>query len=236
MSSLNDDAPIWVGRAVGSGQWANSLIEFVDAAKASGQPNAVANLSFELAQLNADESLSTRFELTRPEWEALEYAHRNNVIVVAAAGNDSGAISALGQAASLFDNIITVGSTQQVDASQAIATGFDRASYSNFGTTLSLVANGGTPDNPILAPVEEGMGTMSGTSVATAKVTGVISQVWAANPALNYQQVIDILKTTAVDLNTPNWDVETGAGLALYGSSGGNANYTVELVTPEFMT
>ena len=35
----------------------------------------------------------------------------------------------------------------------------------------------------------------------------------SANPELSYRQVIEILKETATDLNTPGWDPETGAGL-----------------------
>jgi hypothetical protein len=54
---------------------------------------------------------------------------------------------------------------------------------------------------------------MNGSSVATAKVTGAVSQVWAANPDLSYRQVLDLLKDTATDLNNPNWDEQTGAGL-----------------------
>ena len=38
--------------------------------------------------------------------------------------------------------------------------------------------------------VGESTGLMAGTSVAAAQVTGAISQVWAANPLLNYQQVL----------------------------------------------
>ena len=37
IDGINDDTPVWVGRAIGSGKWAESLVEFVDAAKASGQ-------------------------------------------------------------------------------------------------------------------------------------------------------------------------------------------------------
>ncbi len=54
---------------------------------------------------------------------------------------------------------------------------------------------------------------MAGTSVAAAKVTGAVSQVWAANPGLSYPQVKEILKQTAVDLGQSGWDVETGSGL-----------------------
>ncbi|WP_155968925.1 S8 family serine peptidase [Kamptonema formosum] len=344
IDGMNDDAPIWLGRAVGSGKWAESLREFVDAAKASGQPNAVVNLSFDLTQINPDGSVTTRYELTPQEREALEYARQNGVMVVVAAGNDGGTMSALGQASQEFDNIITVGS---------IDYNGNRAEYSSFGDGLDIVARGGTSDQPIVSTVGEGadldgfssndeisedemsaianatfegifgssldtgasepdavppeelssedrqvleqaiaelqqllsdgldpdkglislelldgyfsaaldavsqfldafgedftdlivnalealektvddsdvstltddyfsmsfdfgVGEMAGTSVAAAKVTGAVSQVWAANPGLSYIQVKEILKKTAVDLNAPGWDEETGAGL-----------------------
>jgi hypothetical protein len=187
IDGINDDAAVWLSRAVGSGKWAESLVEFVDAAKASGQPNAIVNLSFDLIQVQADGSVTTRHDLTASERAALEYARQNNVIIVAASGNTGEAMSALGQAATEFDNILTVGAADQLD----------RAIYSSYGDGLSLLANANG----------------EGTSVAAAKVTGVASQVWAANPDLNYRQVIDILESTATDLKTPGWDTETGSGL-----------------------
>lgn len=187
IDGLNDDAPLWLSRAVGSGKWAESLVEFVDTAKASGQPNAVVNLSFDLVQANPDGSLTTRYELTSSERTALEYARQNHVLVVSAAGNQGGAMSALGQAAQEFDNLIVVGA----------ADGLDRADSSSYGNGLTLLAE------------NDG----AGTSTATAQVTGAVSQIWAANPELNYHQVIDVLEVTAIDLNTPGWDEETGFGV-----------------------
>ncbi|MEH2073792.1 MAG: S8 family serine peptidase [Nostoc sp.] len=345
IDGINDTAPVWVGRAIGSGKWAESLKEFVDEFKTSGQPNGVVNLSFDLTQTNPDGSITTRYELTPQEREALEYARQNGVIVVVAAGNNGGTMSALGQASQEFDNIITVGS---VDFNK------QKTGYSNYGYGLDLMAYGGTPEQPIIStmgdgadiddeelpedemsanaknafeevfgsfsdrnlkdletdeqelenltieerqvyeqatkdidqllqdylgaasqkialeyvdgyylasvdaldkfinafdgdlgntllkaqeildeagvstdtvantndtnadfsiPLDLGVGEMAGTSVAAAKVTGVVSQVWAANPKLSYQQVKEILKQTAVDLNTPGWDKETGSGL-----------------------
>ncbi|MEQ9551174.1 MAG: DUF4114 domain-containing protein [Coleofasciculus sp. G3-WIS-01] len=61
VEGINDDAPIWVGRAVGSGKWAESLVEFVDAAQESGQPNAVVNLSLDLTQIDANGEVLTRY-------------------------------------------------------------------------------------------------------------------------------------------------------------------------------
>ncbi|MGL5062524.1 MAG: S8 family serine peptidase [Microcoleus sp.] len=344
IDGMNDDASIWLGRAIGSGKWAESLREFVDAAKASGQPKAVVNLSFDLTQTNPDGSVTTRYELTPQERQAIEYARQNGVMIVVAAGNNGGTMSALGQASQEFDNIITVGS---------INYNGDRADYSSFGYGLDFVARGGTPNEQILStvgegvnlkqmigdeeapedemsanarttfeevfgafsdgkesendeqelesltpeerqvydeatkeidqllkdylgaasekialeyvdgyygasvdalskfvdafdgdladnlikaqeileeagfktdtptetnldfsiPLDLGIGEMAGTSVAAAKVTGAVSQVWAANPGLSYFQVKEILKQTAVDLNKPGWDLETGSGL-----------------------
>ncbi|HEY9828928.1 MAG TPA: S8 family serine peptidase, partial [Stenomitos sp.] len=236
IDGINDQAPIYVARATGSGQWAQALTDFVDAAKESGQPNAIANLSLDLTQVNPDGSVTTRYEFTPQERGALEYARQNNVLVVVSAGNDGGVMSALGQASQEFDNIITVGAAKPIDLSTPVDNSFnkisvgetptldipdistdinttdtdslpindypdslipveqafDRADYSSYGYGLDLVASGGTIDNPVLSTVRDGVGTMAGTSVATAQVTGAASQVWAANPGLSYRQVIEI--------------------------------------------
>ncbi|WP_017305805.1 S8 family serine peptidase [Spirulina subsalsa] len=213
IDGINPDAPIWLGRAVGSGQWANSLVEFVDAAIESGQPNAVVNLSLDLTQIDAEGNVTTRYEFTPMERAAIEYARQNNVLLVVAAGNDGGVMSALGQASQEFDNIITVGAAQQFDPTASPWQGADRADYSSYGRGLDLMAYGGTTENPQLSLTGEGTSAMAGTSVATAKVTGAVSQVWAANPGLSYRQVIEILKQTATDLGETGFDLATGAGL-----------------------
>ncbi|MEM9542596.1 MAG: DUF4114 domain-containing protein [Cyanobacteria bacterium P01_E01_bin.42] len=199
-SEVNDKTPIWVGRAVGSGRWAESLVEFVDAARESGQPNAVVNLSMDLTQIDAEGNISTRYEFTPLEMAALEYARQNDVLVAVAAGNEGGVMSALGQASEQFDHIITVGAAEEIDADVPVWQGSDRADYSSYGTGLDIVADGT-------------LGDAEGTSLATARVAGAASRVWAANPDLSYQQVIEALRETAIDLNAPGWDVETGAGL-----------------------
>ncbi|MCT7949860.1 S8 family serine peptidase [Ancylothrix sp. C2] len=209
IEGINDDAPIWVGRAVGSGKWEESLREFVDTAVASSQPNAIINLSFELTEVNDSYSMSPRFELTAKEKDAIEYARQNNVLIVVAAGNKGKEVSALAGASKEFDNIITVGAVDN----------WNRADYSNYGEGLSILAEGGTQEKPLFSTVGEGVGKVVGTSTAAATVTGAASLVWAANPELSYQQVKVILLETATDLNTAGWDALTGFGLLNVSSS-----------------
>nr|WP_286186698.1 S8 family serine peptidase [Geitlerinema sp. P-1104] len=213
IDGINPEAPVWLGRGVGSGEWASSLVEFVDAAAESGQANAVVNLSLDLTEMDAEGNVSPRYELTVAERTAIEYARQQGVLLVVAAGNDGGNLSALAQASREFDNVLTVGAAEAFDPNLAVAQGHGRAEYSNFGTGLGLLAPGGTAENPVLSTVGDDLGTLAGTSVATARVTGATSLVWAANPELSYRQVIEILQTTATDLGTPNWNPDTGAGL-----------------------
>ncbi|AFZ04941.1 peptidase S8 and S53 subtilisin kexin sedolisin [Oscillatoria nigro-viridis PCC 7112] len=198
-SDTKKSTPIWLGRATGSGNWYQSLIEFVDAAKAAKQPNAVVNLSFDLTQINPDGTQTTRHKLTAEETAALKYAKDNNILIVAAAGNEGNLVSALGQASTEFDNIITVGASENNY----------RAGYSSYGEGLDILAPCDIPQTAEAATTE----TKQGTSIAAAKVTNTLSQMWAANPSLDYLQIKNILLNTAKDIDVPDWDERTGYGI-----------------------
>ena len=165
---------LWYSPAVGSGRWAEALVEFVRRAHASGESNAVVNLSFDLVRVAPDGSLRTRCDLTTRERAALEYARDHGVIVVVAAGNEGRPMSALGAASLEFDNVITVGA----------ARGSRPAHYSSRGDGLTLLADGDA-------------GCLHGTSAAAAAVTAAVTRIWASNPRLGYPQVIDVLTRSA---------------------------------------
>ncbi|HEY9734735.1 MAG TPA: S8/S53 family peptidase, partial [Trichocoleus sp.] len=190
IQSGNPEATILLADSVGKGTWADSLTKFVDTAKATSQTRAVVNASFDLTQKNPDGSITTRQELTAQEKAALNYARENGVLVVASAGNEGGAMSALGQTSWLSDNLIVVGSAE----------GNDRTSYSSYGKGLDFLF-GGNPNSG------------AGTSTSAAKTTQTIAQIWAANPNLTPQQVVQTLEATAIDLQKPGWDAASGLGI-----------------------
>ncbi len=196
-ASSNAPASIWLGRAVGSGDWAASLVEFVATAQALGHPNAVANLSFDLTEVQADGSIIPRNNLSENEIAALEFARQQGIIVVAASGNNNADLSALAQAAQQFDNVLTVGAAEQAGLD------INRASYSNYGEGLSLLAE--VPGN--LA------GSPQGTSLAATQVTQAVQTLWQRHSHLSYSQVTNLLESSATDLQAPGWDNETGHGL-----------------------
>ncbi|NEO26412.1 MAG: DUF4114 domain-containing protein, partial [Kamptonema sp. SIO4C4] len=82
-----------------------------------------------------------------------------------------------------YDNVIVVGSTGD-DVSGG-----------------DILADGGSEENPVVSTVGEDMGTMSGTSVAASQVTGMVSQVWGANPGLSSQQIVEIIQQTATEVD-----------------------------------
>lgn len=201
IDGINSRVPVEVYRAVGSGQWSDALNDAVASAKAQGKTNSIVYLGFDLIYQTDDQAL-TRTELTPQEREALENARRNNVLIFVPSGNTGGVMSALGQASQEFDNIFTIGSIDGVTSPD----------YSSRGYGLDILADGGTAKIPVISTVGEGYGTMHGSSVAAAKVAGAASLLWTEYPDLSAQQIAYILRRSAVDLNTPGWDEETGYG------------------------
>jgi subtilisin family serine protease len=165
--------------------------------------------------------------------DALNYAAAAGVLVVAAAGNEgqptvdfpASYVAAAGPAD---------GSGLAVGASDRHG---HRASFSNSGTTLSLLAPG-TFDNgcrfgvigaiPANPPAFEDNGSCpaavtridgaryayeSGTSYSTPEVAGTAALVWAAKPSLTSVQVASILQETATRPAGTGWTTSTGWGV-----------------------
>jgi subtilisin family serine protease len=173
-------------------------------------------------------NLSYAGPCTQVEFDALRYAiEQKGVLVVAASGNeDAGAVDC--PAAALQPNNGAPSAGLAVGASDYNG---NRASFSNFGLNLSLVAPGTydstncTPRGIFSAlpasnlfgcyqfndPVTGGhYGYANGTSFSSPIVAGTAALMLAARPDLNYSQAAAILKQSP---SQGQWTVDRGWGV-----------------------
>ncbi|MEL6313745.1 MAG: S8 family serine peptidase, partial [Pseudomonadota bacterium] len=125
---------------------------------------------------------------------AVERAQDAGVLIIAAAGN-FGWDQALNPAAltAEFDNVISVAASTQSDT----LAGF--SNYSIDGTTVDVAA----PGTSIRSTTpNDSYDENSGTSMAAPVVAGAAAVIWAANPAMSYKQVIDIIETSVDTLSS----------------------------------
>ena len=113
---------------------------------------------------------------------AIQYAINNNVVIVASSGNDSS--SSVSYPAS-NSNVIAVGAT---------TTSNTRASFSNYGTELDIVAPG--VDIYSTTP-NDNYDTESGTSFAAPQVAATAALLFSIDNTLTAQEVRNIVESTA---------------------------------------
>jgi subtilisin family serine protease len=133
--------------------------------------------------------------------DGVAYARSKGVLIVAAAGNDGGAVGVPARLA----GVIAVG---------AVGPDHVRAPFSAGGSALDLVA----PGVDILQQTLDGAGgyadrSWSGTSMASPHVAGVAALALAAGRATTAVGVTRLLSRTARDLGAPGRDPAYGAGL-----------------------
>jgi serine protease len=133
--------------------------------------------------------------------DGVAYARSKGVLIVAAAGNDGGAVGVPARLA----GVIAVG---------AVGPDHVRAPFSAGGSALDLVA----PGVDILQQTLDGAGgyadrSWSGTSMASPHVAGVAALALAAGRATTAVGVTRLLSRTARDLGAPGRDAAYGAGL-----------------------
>jgi serine protease len=133
--------------------------------------------------------------------EGVSYARSKGVLIVAAAGNDGGAVGVPAR----LSGVIAVGA---VDSNRV------RAPFSAGGRALDLVA----PGVGVLQQTLDGVGgyadrSWSGTSMASPHVAGVAALALAAGRARTAAGLARLLTRTALDLGAPGRDPAYGAGL-----------------------
>jgi hypothetical protein len=144
--------------------------------------------------------------------QAIARASAAGVMLVSSSGN-----SALSYVSypSAHPNVVSVGAVNSFDSAwaQSADTG------SNQGTALDLVA----PGTGILQETTSfgayDYFVATGTSAATAHLSGAAALILSVNPTLSADAVLAILKDTAIDLGSPGFDVATGWGRIAVGEA-----------------
>ena len=130
--------------------------------------------------------------------EAIDYAYNQNVVLIAAAGNENTSRPSF------------PASYPQVLSVAAIDYTGNRASFSNFGDYIDV----GAPGNLIASTyLNQQYASLSGTSMASPHVAGLAGLLRSVNPDLSNREVMDIIENTAYDLGMPGKDFEFGSGL-----------------------
>lgn len=145
----------------------------------------------------------TRNTLDWPEsWdEAFLHAARNDVVVVAAAGNRGSGTEEVGAPATM-PGVLTVAGVNRSGVSSRTA--------SAQGLTIGVSA----PSERLVGVMPDGSYVRwNGTSGATPIVAGVVALVRAAHPELDVANVINRITSTARDAGEPGADVTYGFGL-----------------------
>ena len=136
--------------------------------------------------------------------EVIKKLVANGTVVVCAAGNN-GEENILYPAK--YDEVITVGSYSDTILK-------DRSSFSSWGKELDIMAPG---DKILSTYLNKGYAVLSGTSMATPVVSGVvaliISKYRAENKSLSVDEVKKMLYTTAIDVEGKGWDNRSGWGI-----------------------
>lgn len=145
---------------------------------------------------------------------AVNYARNNDVVMIAAAGNDGTSVVSYPAA---YPQVIAVGATDDTDR---------RASFSNYGTNLDVVAPG-----VMIYSTQGGTGYqyLSGTSAAAPHVAGVAALMLTVSPALEPEEISSIINQTATDISQTAYDPTTGWGIV-------NAFRAVETVSAPRVT
>lgn len=129
--------------------------------------------------------------------DVIQFAHRRGVVLVASAGNSS---TDAPHYPSAYAETIAVGASTPDER---------LAAFSNYGTTLDVVA----PGTEIwTTTLRKSYAQFGGTSAAAPFVSALAGLLRSRSPEWNNEMIRAALQNSAVDLGEPGWDRSFGAG------------------------
>lgn len=129
-------------------------------------------------------------------FDTIMYAEDSGVLVVAPTGNQNGSV----QYPAAFPTVLAVG---------AVNSTMEKASYSNYGQEIDVVAIG----TVVTTSIQNSFLLASGTSIAVPQVAWLAARIWDQDPNLKPPHVREIIRHKAVDVNHIGWNKETGYGI-----------------------
>ncbi|WP_054949796.1 S8 family peptidase [Numidum massiliense] len=130
--------------------------------------------------------------------DAIDYAFANDVVVIAASGNDS------------TDQPSYPAAYPEVLSVSAVDWDGKRADFSNFGKYVDVAAPGVDIPSTYLG---KHYAMLSGTSMAAPHVTALAGLIRSLNPQLTNTEVMAIIKSTTRDFGAAGIDVYFGRGI-----------------------
>jgi subtilisin family serine protease len=142
--------------------------------------------------------------------DAVKYAHDRGMTIVTSAGNNN--IDALNHTPSSIERTMSVAATDFDDK---------KANYSNFGEKIDVAAPGGailslkasvSPDCTTLGIVGDIYCRMTGTSMSTPHVTGLVALLLSKDQSLSNEAIRQLVRRSADDVEQPGRDLLVGSG------------------------
>jgi len=128
--------------------------------------------------------------------EVVNYAESKRVLVVSATGNNMDFVNY----PAALPTVLGVGAVDTLDRVET---------YSNKGQEVDVVAPGSVIYTTVLGG---GYDTRSGTSLAAPQVAGLAGLILSKYPDFTPAQVRNLIRYSAVDIESPGWDKKSGYG------------------------
>lgn len=148
--------------------------------------------------------------------DAVKALHASGALIVTATGNFGGPVAF----PAAYPETLAVAATNSAG---------QRANFSNYGLTVDLAAPG---DNVLSTHLNNGYRVLSGTSMSVPHVSALAGLIWSLRPDLTREEVVDLMRTTAADLNAathPGQDIYLGAGQIDFAAALGRAAEGLDL-------